>query len=422
MEGKGGSRSRIYRSRYWNSEILYGECHYPTSYRRKCSLSKFSRFNNHTAELLRHLQGLPLKRLELSLVRKIEEEEDEEEDNEEEEDEGAFYTNLDTLAIVQEHPSLCELSIKCWDNQGLEDIRKNRSFTLPGITSLWIDGDTANKASVKAITELCPSLSHVHLSNVSGRRVDYGNVLPHLPTSLHSLSLRATLPNVSSCDPYLPRFTSLRSIDLGNKLFSSSIDRVLSQLPLLEKIKLGYGTINLDRFSSLIHGPVRLQHLRQVDLNLYPAIFGLRVAPSNLDRIKAVGFQAPRPREGWSKRLEDPNDWQKIEKDLAGLVKVGKKNGIVVNADIAAFDKYRQAYDLEIHNRSVLVAFCRRSPHLIATAQLLARDRSWLPLQADLDSLDPERLELVETPVPELNWFVFSLKNKDTEVVQRDGE
>jgi hypothetical protein len=383
----------------------------------RTNLSRVSKWNLYAAELLHHLQDLPLKRLEVSLIQKNEEEEAEDEDEE------VSYTNLDTLAIIQEHPSICELIIGDWNSEVVEDVRRNRSFTLPGIKSLRIEGIAADKISVKTVTELCPSLLHLHLfSTFEIGVLVFSNVLPHLPISLHSLSLNATRPDDPFCEEHLPRFTSLRSIELGDNMFSSSIHQVLSQLPLLENIKLGYGTLDFDGFSSLIDGSVRLQHLRQVDLNLYPTTIGTQVDLKDLAKIEADGFRLPGEKEGWPKVPEYDHNWREIEQGICAVVEVGKKNGIVVNADISAFEEYRQAFDLEVYNRSVLVAFCQRRPQFIATAQRLARDRSWLPLQADLDSLDPERLELVETPVPELVWFVFSLKNKDEEVAQRDGE
>jgi len=210
--------------------------------------------------------------------------------------------------------------------------------------------------------------------------------------------------------------TSLRFIELGNNLFSPSIHRVLGQLPLLEKIQLGNGTLDFEGFRSLVDGPSRLQHLRQINLDLFPSTPGLiRSEPQRSPEERIFRYGSPNAGQGWPKP-EKKELWFKTVENITNLIEIARANGIKVNASITKFERYRQDFALEKLNRSILDAYYHSNFEKISSARRAAKDYSWLPPQVNVDNLDRTRLELVETEVPELDWFVLSLRNK----VERD--
>jgi hypothetical protein len=105
--------------------------------------------------------------------------------------------------------------------------------------------------------------------------------------------------------------------------------------------------------------------------------------------------------------------WSEAKQDLLDLVEVGKKKGVLVSASISKYEEYREALLLEHVNRSILAAYHDSNPEDIPRARHSAKGRSWLPPEVDLYNFDSSRVELVQTLVPELNWFVLSLENKD---------
>jgi hypothetical protein len=129
---------------------------------------------------------------------------------------------------------------------------------------------------------------------------------------------------------------------------------------------------------------------------------------------RRIGVDGPSAAEGWT-TVESPERWSEAKQDLLDLVEVGKENGVLVNASISRYEAYREAYALEGINRSILAAYYNSNLQDIPRARHFAKGRSWLPPAIDLDNFDPSRLDLVETPVPELDWFVLSLKNKDVQ-------
>jgi len=233
-----------------------------------------------------------------------------------------------------------------------------------------------------------------------------------LPTTLRSLQIEAEFLNVTVCDQLLLQFISLRSINLGTGFFSPTIHLILRQLPLLESITLGNGTIDFDGFRSLINGPSRLKNLLQLDIKLFIVFIEFTATACRSGGEERGGTGSLHDGFPWVKPTEEENRWFEIMKGFSGLVDLGREWGIAVIASISKLECYLECYALEAVNRSILEAYYQGDLSNVTLARLVAQGRSWLPPAIDLDNFDPSRLELVETPVPELNWFVLSLKNK----------
>jgi hypothetical protein len=354
-------------------------------------------WNSFAMDLIGLLGKLPLKRLKVTMVDEMEE----------------FLVDLDDLAFVQDLLSLTELVVNGWDIEAIDGVRMNETFALVGIRSLTVDGIFLDEYSLKRVVELCPSLLHLRINTYFLSELPLNVVIPSLPTSLVSLAFEGKNSDTDNfCDAFLPRFTSLRSIELDNCLFSPSVHLALGQLPLLEKIQLGNGTLDFEGFRSLIEGPSRLRHLRQVNLVLYQSAPGVvRLEPRRSPNARIFSYRSPKADEGWPKP-QKKKAWLKTVENIANLIEAAQFNGVVVNADISKFESYRQDYSLEKLNHSILDAYYNSNFERISSARRAAKDYSWLPPQEDDDNLDQTRLELVETEVPELDWFVLSLRNK----------
>jgi hypothetical protein len=279
--------------------------------------------------------------------------------------------------------------------------------------SLQVAGISVDTEPISSLIKMCPSLLHLDLFCTYDGKVFFDKVLPFFPDSLHSLSLDTEWKKVTPCDPFLSRFTSLRSITLGGGTFSPSLHLVLRQLPLLEKIKLGRGVIKLRGFRTLITGTSRLQHIRQLDLDLLPTSRGRRLKRRDAS-WKGWEFKAPHEDTGWKwKQPVDDELWLTISRALSNYIEAGKEHGIVVNSNIQGFERYRQAYALELFNRSMFSAFYQSNFQEIPRARLAAQSYSWLPPDVDFEGVKREQLELIETSIPELDWFVVSVRRKD---------
>jgi len=187
--------------------------------------------------------------------------------------------DLDCLAQLASLPTLKQLEIYDWHEDG-NYVNRPQLVMLPGIKALKIQGDGADTVSTRTLVNACPSLLHLELNSTYDESpLGFQHTLPTLPCSLHSLLIYSPTftfihPPVDSA---LPSFSQLRSLRLGDGIYSVTVHIALQNLPHLTHLHLGEGEIDPDGFVSLISGSSRLPSLRTIILDFDAGIVGRRI-------------------------------------------------------------------------------------------------------------------------------------------------
>ncbi|GAA6018700.1 hypothetical protein JCM11491_001269 [Sporobolomyces phaffii] len=250
-------------------------------------------------------------------------------------------------------------------------------------------------------------------------RPDLRKILPLLPPTLQSLRLdtRKEPGRPTFCDPFLPQFRQLRRLDLADGCFSPSIDTTLAQLPNLVAIRLGHGTAHYRGLASLASGPTRLVALKSITLETATSVFG----DLGGDRTRAPSdpsFSAPSALtlDHHLSEWVSPSEFLPDPVGLRTLMEACKSSGVKLGGTLFHLFKPLEEWYIEANNRAVLRAAASgrdRDFRRLRRIQSDALQRAGVSLPSfDLDSLDPDRLEVVETELPEKEWFVLSLRNK----------
>jgi len=323
-------------------------------------------------------------------------------------------SNLDVLAQFSQLPSLKRMRIEEWNEHEEAVILRSAPTVLHNIISLEVQGAAADMGTVQSLLDTCPSVLHLDLDCQYEFGPDFAQHLPLLPIALLSLHLHCLYTAESTIDAKLPRYTQLTSLRLGDGCYSLFIHATLLQLPLLVHIHLGEGGIEPDGFLSLILGATRLTSLRTSILDFDKGNVGDRMArPSETDLVvNADSDDFDLSVDEWSLPGEECEDG--IDRDgVTGVIEAAKENGIKVEGSVFAALETLNSWGTELHNRSILYAFHLNDlAHLIRARSIAAEYGVTLP-PLDLDSLDLDRLEIVENDVPEREWFMLSLGNKE---------
>ena len=98
---------------------------------------------------------------------------------------------------------------------------------------------------------------------------------------------------------------------------------------------------------------------------------------------------------------------------LQQLIEVARENGVVVEGSVLDALENAVAYRIEENNRAIIDVLAEQHfDHLQEVRNFASRDGVSLP-PLDLDSLNLDRLEIVEIDLPEQDWYVLSLRNKE---------
>ncbi|GAA5852582.1 hypothetical protein JCM5353_006902 [Sporobolomyces roseus] len=223
---------------------------------------------------------------------------------------------------------------------------------------------------------------------------------------LHLEQWQHVLPHSSSSSHY--------SIRLGDRCYSSTIHSALIQLPLLTHVHLGSGSLDPVGFHSLVTGPTRLLSLKSITLDFSPLPRGERT-PRPSEIVRGVDGEI----DGLGIEMRDwrfPAEWSGVPLNVGAyeeLDRLAKENGIVIDGTIEVALDWCRNYHLESNNRAVLDAYHRQDlTHLCRIRSSAAEAGVTLPDIA-FDSLDTDRLEIVEIDLPEQDWWVLSLRNKE---------
>jgi len=319
--------------------------------------------------------------------------------------------NLDNLAQLALLPALKSLEVYDW---GETEYQLSDLTLLGNIETLKIRGAAADIEVIKILIDACPSILHLELQSTFEGGLEFATRLPLLPVTLRSLSLHGDSISEAPIDSILPRLSQLQFLRLGHGCYGRTIYSALLQLPLLAHIHLGPGELDTAGFLSLITGSTRLSLLQTITLDFDTGIQGFKIArPSSADfsivaelnrcKIELLDWTLPGAEDG------DSFDQAGVQQ----VVEAAKEHGIKVEGSVFAALETLNSWGTELHNRSILYAFHLNDlAHLIRARSIAAEYGVTLP-PLDLDSLDLDRLEIVENDVPEREWFMLSLGNKE---------
>jgi hypothetical protein len=240
-----------------------------------------------------------------------------------------------------------------------------------------------------------------------------------LPITLKSFKLAAISRLIEPSCSSLVRFPFLTSLDLGSHCFPYDIHSILVQLPKLVKLRLCDGALDVVAFKSLVSGPARLSSLESIGLDVDVGEEGTRMVPTSSvtpDDADALPFMEDwtLPRSLDSEDLYD-HSWQEADAlnfvEIKELIEVARDNGVEVVGSIHEALSRTEDFYLEASNRAVLAAVRGLGSGALQQVRISAR-RIGVPLPSfDTESLEFDKLEIVETELPEKEWFELSLRN-----------
>ncbi|GAA6018014.1 hypothetical protein JCM11491_000031 [Sporobolomyces phaffii] len=319
-------------------------------------------------------------------------------------------TNLASLSML---PNLNELEIREWPSFDAEDHQRSVSFSFETVETLTVAGVGADEETVLEIVNLCPNVLHLELMVTYADTTGFPSLLSLLPVTLRSLQLLAPGAIFTPCDSFLPRLAGLRHLELGSDFHTSGIHTTLAQLPNLVGFRLGNGKVDYRGLAALVSGPSRLVDLESLILdNVRPIIhhFGNRTPGPSNPSFSADAALLPDDMTDWV----SPSEYLPDPVGLRALRAVCDSNAVNLGGTMLDCLETLDDFHIESNNRAVLAAAChgdRDFHQLYHTRTEASRAGVTLP-SFDLDSLDPDRLEVVETELTEKEWFVLSLRNK----------
>ncbi|GAA5982546.1 hypothetical protein JCM5350_006110 [Sporobolomyces pararoseus] len=340
------------------------------------------------------------------------------------------YLDLGSFAFLTAFPSLAILKLSDWPIVGDTVFEEEKDmFELECVTTLVVAGRGAEDASVAEFVKRCPAVLHLDLlTTFDDDYTSFLYCLPNLPTTLEFLKLDSTAQwsNLTSYDHLLLRFTNLRSLDLGDGLYSKTIHKTLQRLPLLEKIRLGGGSISPLDFLPLLSGKTRLVNLEFVTLDFGVGARGSQVTElSSLELLPDIGMGDWKLPEASPRiealQTEDEENEEVAEyldfAELKQLVEVAEENGVQIGGSVHEGLKNLEDYWIEKSNRAIVLAYNGYDTEFeFEWLQKVRADAAaagvTLP-HLNVDALDLKRLELVKIDQAERVWFIFSLRNRE---------
>ncbi|GAA5901577.1 uncharacterized protein JCM6883_000262 [Sporobolomyces salmoneus] len=328
-----------------------------------------------------------------------------------------------SLDILADFPSLESLSL-----DGTNSLSGYQGSPLPMLKALKISTDfpPEDDYQVLDLIRACPALTRFDFDS---RRPDtLYSVMEQLPRDLKVLKLtlrRVAFPNI---DLHLPRFQTLVRLDVDGDIAAERIHLALVQLPSLVYICLAFCNYDPAGLQLLVAGPDRLPLLRTLTLHRYPAgrIPDFIEPPStpgfDWDRVKNLpSMEARGYFPLWVR--DDPSRVRAV-RDLQAS---GEEYGIEVEGTLMNAIEIIDDFFLEANNRSILHAYYDKDFYKLERYHLKAVEYGCiLPPAVDRRSFRKKRIDLVETELPEQDWFVLSLvpvpKEEDDNASEDDSK
>ncbi|GAA5960928.1 hypothetical protein JCM3765_007544 [Sporobolomyces pararoseus] len=331
--------------------------------------------------------------------------------------------DLDHFAFLSTLPSLNKLEIYDWPPSTGYCLTHEGRFELAHLKSLKIQGEGAEESTAANLAKLCPALLHLELNSTWDDVLDFDRCITQIPARPESLQLSSQYTPHANLSPHLLlRFTNLRSLDLADGCYSKTIHTALQLLPLLKKIRLGGGAISPPSFLTLLSGPARLVHLEIVILDFYVGERGICVVDLSED-LEMEDWKMPRASVKEAEEGEPDEDPLQLG-ELRQLIEVAEENGVEVKGSCHEALENLQDFWIEKNNRAILSAYNGHDDEFL-WLQTVRRDAvvAGVALPSfDIDSLDPDHLELVKTELPERDWFILSLMSRSQVTPNREEE
>ena len=322
----------------------------------------------------------------------------------------------DPIVSLVHFTTLRSLTLTGYNNFDL--LVPHKSTPLTRLSCLTITGTCADDASIASLCRACPALTHL---NLYAYDAVYVELLRELPVTLLCLQLgtidedgKIEMGNgAQDCSAELSRFLLLRSLSLDS-IFSSELPTYLSDLRHLENLTLVGDEIFTVDLTAILSAPTRPPSLRSLNLRLRCIKVGSRLEVDVLGRI--LGNYEPGNDE-----CQVSGDWELPEyvtsgylqgnQELRGVQEAAEEFGVEVCGDVFEALQLLDVYNLELANIAIYRCFRYKTfePYHVLQDELL--DARLPPL--DLDSLDPNNLELVKTDLVDEGWFSLSLKAGD---------
>ncbi|GAA5973300.1 hypothetical protein JCM3765_007663, partial [Sporobolomyces pararoseus] len=327
--------------------------------------------------------------------------------------------DLSSLDFVADLPSVTKLHIV--------NLRVVYSAIIPparpleGIGALEMDGSGIRKELVEALVQATPNLSQFTLVE-DYRDSDIPVLLQTLPSGLKALEVHGIFESDQIIDSVLPRFQSLERLSIWEQIYSSSIHEALLQLPALSYVELSYGKTDATQLKHLLTSTHRPPRLRFITLNHVRGVIGRRVgSPRKKDFAwNKESSQYQTTMASWKlPRWGTPDLFNRHA--LKQFMEAAKERGIEASGTGLEALQRVEHYFIELNNRSVLHAYYEKDFKPLVKSRERALEYDYHLPEIDIDSLGTE-LEIVETPLPEMNWFILSLKNKEEAIHEKEED
>jgi len=316
--------------------------------------------------------------------------------------------HLDRLAQFGSLPCLERVKFYQWDEEHFK-CHRSESTVLPHVTTLDIRGSPPCQASIQALTCLCPSLIHLELHDSDSS--SFSDCISHLPATLRSLSLFTS--DHYDIDFSLSHFSQLRYLRFGSPFSAADIVSTLSDLRSLVHLHLEKGGYGIGRVKDLLP---RLPSLKVVTLDFDKGTRGGRIsrpsavnfnAESEVRRcsIRSMGEEWVRPGEEDGKRFDAAG--------MRSLLKLAERTGITVDGTALSALQTLEDFYIEANNRAVVFAASTADVWWLRLYQYAGLKDGTVVPYFETESLDFERVEIVEHELPEKSWYVLSLRNKE---------
>jgi len=302
--------------------------------------------------------------------------------------------------------SLVTLQVYQWDLYDLLNATPKDGTVLPPIKTLRIEGRGAEDDSAADLVAVFPSVIDLTLHTTYLDESNWSHILTELPETLESLSLFADYVHFGPVDSFPTALRALRRIHLGEYCWTLSIHRLLQDLSRLEEIHLGDGSLDEEGFLSLVTGSSRLQHLKRLIFDLDYGHFGLCVSVGGTEVMVEEN-------DDGETEWELPAWLNDGFIDMEHLIVSAESSGIRVKGTILKALEVLKLHCINSNNRAIFAysgpADLRRLHEIRVDA---LRYNYKLP-ELDFDSLERDKLEIVETKMPGTEWSVFGFKDKE---------
>jgi len=316
--------------------------------------------------------------------------------------------NLGFYNLLEECRTLTEFRLYEWDIYDPETMDVDVTSNFPHIKTLEIHGEGAEDASVDKLLEMFPSLQNLTLHSTYSDVTSWRAALSVIPNTLDCLTLLADSHHFSPADNELHSLVSLTRIHLGQHCYSPSIHLTLQRLKLLKEIHLPSGALNAIGFLSLVTGPSRLLYLEHLILDLDEGSYGPCTTLSG-DEVSLESNEDGTT--DW--KLPHHFDGGELKRgDVACLIEVARSSGIRVEGTILKALKVLKLYCIDSNNRAILAYSGPEDLRRLHKIRMEALRHDYRVPEFDSDSLERDKLEIVEMRLEESNWSVFGFKEK----------